>query len=785
MSRLRRRLLGCFGSEFPGSSLSMNFLRSTSLTSPQGLPMIHSRGGGAMDYNANGILEWAPENVYLWSDAIDNAYWTKLNATITANQASTPFDGVVADLIQDNATNGFHSCYRVGVVTLNTWTTVYHCFKVPPTNAGRWCHLFAYTGGGLRYAYFDILNGVVGNKDAAIASSGINSLGDGWYQCWVTYLSNNSGSADSGFGLASANGVNSYAGSGLGLYHCGAQFDRSRTVRPYNPTTSSGYFAPRFDYYPTQGTWVGQNLLLQSQSFNQSPWTISNASYSAAPIAAPDGTMTAAKIVEDTASNLHMFDQAKNGLGRRVTYYVWAKAAERTFFGVYANGRNQGLSFNLSTGALGNVINGAPAATNIVTLGDGWYVCSITIDDNNTTGSFRIFPMVNATTFNYLGDGSSGVYVWRVMAQYGNFDPNFAYTQTTTSALQGTFNANPRGYLTERAATNLALQSSDMSNAAWITAGLGAAQPTRTRNSTDVLSPDGSNNSTKIVFPSVPNSGDYSLVYQQTTGLTGGQTYTDSIYLRGAVGGEVVYLMATFNGATYTKATCTLTTEWQRFSYGWSAGAGETTNYIQIGVDRRDATQATQPASTVYAYIPQREVRQGGSNSPSSPIPTTSATVTRNADNAYFASGSWYNQSAGTFYAQVESQEPGPPSAAVISVSDNTLTNRMNMYLNSNRQARFDGTTAGASIFNTSATLNAFTFGNTCKVAASYVSGAQNVVLNAGTASGTTAAVTFPVITRMDIGNLATVTTGFSGWFRAIAYYPADKTVTDLQALTT
>ena len=112
---------------------------------------------------------------------------------------------------------------------------------------------------------------------------------------------------------------------------------------------------------------------------------------------------------------------------------------------------------------------------------------------------------------------------------------------------------------------NLLKYSNDFSQGVW--AGYCGGKSNITYNTTDVVSPDGRNDATKVARSS--NGCDGSLSWGFHWGSsTGGiiidttNTFTASIYARGAVGGEVINIG--FNDSQMTNHT--LTTSWQRIS---------------------------------------------------------------------------------------------------------------------------------------------------------------------------------------------------------------------------
>jgi hypothetical protein len=178
----------------------------------------------------------------------------------------------------------------------------------------------------------------------------------------------------------------------------------------------------------TSGTFVGSNgliqttpasanLLLWTQQFDNAAWTKARTTVTANTTVAPDGTSTADKLVEDTtASSTHFTSQSANyTAGTTYTLSVSVKAAERNWFDIQLPaalmGTIRNAYFDVSNGTVGTVTSGITAA--IVSLGNGWYRCSVTFTATASAGTGSAFLLANAdNSISYTGDGTSGLFIW-------------------------------------------------------------------------------------------------------------------------------------------------------------------------------------------------------------------------------------------------------------------------------------------------------------------------------------------------------------------------------------
>ncbi len=191
---------------------------------------------------------------------------------------------------------------------------------------------------------------------------------------------------------------------------------------------------PRFDHDPVtlacKGLLIEEgrtNLYQQSEVFNDSFWTKTRSSISSNATTAPDGTLTADKLVEDTtASNTHTIQSTVTPPATAHTLSVFAKKGERTWIVLWLGGTN--TFFNLDDGTIAAGSVNSPTITN---FGNGWYRCAVT-SSLGTQGQFWL--ATNSTTTSYTGDGTSGLFLWGAQLEAGSFATSYIPTTTGTLA---------------------------------------------------------------------------------------------------------------------------------------------------------------------------------------------------------------------------------------------------------------------------------------------------------------------------------------------------------------
>ena len=204
------------------------------------------------------------------------------------------------------------------------------------------------------------------------------------------------------------------------------------------------------------------------------------------------------------------------------------------------------------------------------------------------------------------------------------------YVKTVTAAGDPRFDYTggvAKGLLVEAAATNSCIQSSNPG--VWVVATSGATITTGTG-----LAPDNLTTPKQIAL----TSGAYH--YQRSPTSLGVDTYTFSVWLKASSAQQVgLRINRQNNGNNSAMTVASVTTSWQRFSVSLLTNASDG---VEIGFDQRNGgggsvLQGPAVAATVLMWGAQLEKGATASSN----IETTTAELTRLADDAVIRSTDW------------------------------------------------------------------------------------------------------------------------------------------------
>lgn len=220
-------------------------------------------------------------------------------------------------------------------------------------------------------------------------------------------------------------------------------FTRSTTATYTNSSgvlSTAAINAPRFDYNPTtlasNGLLIEEqrtNLFTYSEQFDNAFWTKVRTSITANSTIAPDGTLTADTLVENTAANTtHQMYSLFTVSAVTHTISLYVKAAGRNWVVINSNATGSYLAsyFNIATGSLGTIASGYTGV--ISPAANGFFRIQLTATFTTTLPEIDIQLATGNNSNSYTGDGTSGVYIWGAQLEAGAFATS--YIPTTTAA---------------------------------------------------------------------------------------------------------------------------------------------------------------------------------------------------------------------------------------------------------------------------------------------------------------------------------------------------------------
>ncbi len=362
-----------------------------------------SRGNNAWFVDSDGLFKKSPHNLILASETFVHGASGWLFAGTSLETSLESPDGI------DGSTK-------------LTWTGTGVAYNVVSVVAGQTYQFSYYVKLGTkpdnRYAVFDQTNSsfVVTSTVVTGASS------SEWTRVYVEATAP-SGCTQLRF---YPDRVDTSDGTGT-TFITGVQVSQHSTLpvdNPYLKTTGSAVYAARLDHDPS---WLmsaaqEQNLLKYSETIDNSYWNKIRTTVTANAIEAPDGTVTAELLAEDSNTNqTHVVRQntiteVPQTAGKSYVFSGYLKAGGRTRARIRFEQAAHQANINLTDGTITNV---GFDSVSISDEGNGWFRFVAVETADSREPLIQIMLLNDTGQSTYTGDGSSGVYVWGLQLEVG------------------------------------------------------------------------------------------------------------------------------------------------------------------------------------------------------------------------------------------------------------------------------------------------------------------------------------------------------------------------------
>jgi hypothetical protein len=468
-----------------------------------------------------------------------------------------------------------------------------------------------------------------------------------------------------------------------------------------------------------------ENLISHSEDFSQAgtsfgDWdsrNVNTTTDSTDEFLAPNGEQTAWKLSDSTSNSsnhsLFQLTYVTDSSQEVITSSIFAKAGDsnrylQLLFGV--DDTDYGLpfaNFDLFEGTITR--NEKTINASMTDAGNGWYRCSITIFTTTISGTSinPVFYMIDDPLANrdqhYVGDGSSGLYIWG--AQLEQRDAATAYTPTNGAPVtkyqpqlmfaspdqprfdHDVLTGESKGLLIEESRTNLIEYSQDFDNVAW----------TESRSFfslNKIIAPDGTLTGREFI-----ENTELGGHYVRSTFSVQSGNLTFSVYAKKANGSRYIQLRpyGLGNGIAYANFDVTNGVVVEN---GTGGSEFVSAKIIDVGNGWyrciMTANYSTSPTGALFGlsntaveipyitgdnysgiYIWGAQVEAG--SFASSYIKTSGASATRSADDASITGenfSSWYRQDEGSIYSEASTSD-FRSSYPRFMINDGTANNRI------------------------------------------------------------------------------------------------------------
>jgi hypothetical protein len=412
------------------------------------------------------------------------------------------------------------------------------------------------------------------------------------------------------------------------------------------------------------------NLLQQSEDFSNAAWSKSASSISSNVTTAPNGTLTADKLIEDTANTSHtIFQTISISASTNYNYSVYLKAAERFRFRIrftgFSGAQDATVNLNTQTTSLGT----------LTSVGNGWFRFAWSVNSGAGGSSTLVAITLQDDSGNstYLGNGTSGAFIWGAQFVEGTEALDYFPTTNRQDVPRIDFR-NADGSLSSCGRLLLEPQrTNSIRNSTMVGAVVGTPGTIPTNwtgggfaNLTQTLVGLGTENGLQYIdlrFNGTAVGTIVRIFSESTTQITAsnGQTWSSSVYIKRISGTfdscAIGHALRGIGGSGLgvQTATVSVTTSLARYATTQTVNNASTLS-VQPLVDF-NVTSGAAYDFTIRIAAPQMELGAYATTF----IPTTTAAVTRIKDDAQKTGvSSIIGQSAGTIFWDVNDVTGAP-----------------------------------------------------------------------------------------------------------------------------
>ena len=374
-----------------------------------------------------------------------------------------------------------------------------------------------------------------------------------------------------------------------------------------------------------------------------------------------------------------------------------------------------------------------------------------------------------------------------------NSSGDIASVAIDTPAIEYNTDGSFKGLLVEPAATNVCLQSED------ITTTWGIINATRTANAT--TAPDGTTTADKLNDDSSTGTG--AVAVRQDITVSAATKYTASVFLKAdqlafarlttenydgvTDGGQYFGLSGDGSLGTATGLDDSTITKypdgWYRCTITWTQGAADTSFQLRIYVANSISSLNVDLDGTSSIFVWGAQVE--ASPIATSYIPTTTASVTRVKDDiTQTSASSLIGQSEGTLYVEVDWKATSGATQILLSVNDGSANNRMQIYNTSGSELSMFAEANGIPLTNQGQSSTAYT--GIQKIAFAYAEDDFELYRNGSSISSDTTGslAALATMTDIDLGQYHNAFLQANMHIRAVALYKTRLTDDQLADLT-